>query len=376
MIDPVDSVADGVAEAAAGSILDAVSAWILDGVVWTVRAVFSFFDTATAPRLSAAWFSGDGGPYAMTVQIAGMLLIGFTFVAITQGVLSGDVGGTLRVFVTRLPGAVLAMVATVGVTDAAVAATDAISAGFLSRFAADGEHIAVAVDQALPATGTTPPVAVVLLGLVAVLAGIVVVAELVIRSALIYVVVALAPFAFAAQVWPVLRGASRRVLESLAALVLSKLAIAVALSVATAAMASTLPAPQETASAAAASSGTAVVGVLLMAVAAFGVAAFSPVLIHRLLPLTEAAAVAHGVRGGPMRATRSVLATSNSAAAASHRLRVLATGAAAGAAPATAASAAAAGGPAAVRAVATGATQSRAASESAPGPSSRRRQTP
>jgi hypothetical protein len=136
--------------------------------------------------------------------------------------------------------------------------------------------------------------------------------------------------------------AARRVLELLAALILSKLAIAVALAVAGAAVTSAIPNPTSatTATDAAGGSATTAIGVLLAAAAAFGVAAFSPVLIHRLIPLTEAAAVAHGTSGGPVRAGRSVLATTNGAAAASHRLGLLA----AGATPATGAGAAAATG--------------------------------
>lgn len=368
-VDPITDAANGVAhsaaEAAAAALLRSAGDWILEGVVWTVRAVFSFFDTATSPNLAAAWFSGRSGPYAMTVQLAALLMVGFALVAVTQGVLAGDVAGMIRNAVVRVPAGVLAMVATIGVTQAAIVATDAVSAGFLGRFADDGEQVAFMLQRAMPADGLTPPFAVVVVGLVAVLAGLVVIAELVVRSALIYVVVALAPFVFAAQVWPVLAGAARRVLEMLAALVLSKLAIAVALSVAGAAVTSTAASatPAATGAAVTAAGGAspaATVGVLLAAAAAFGVAAFSPVLIHRLIPLTEAAAVAQGTTGGPMRASRSVLATTNSAAAASHRLGLLAgsgAGSASAAATAGAAAPVAAAATGAVRVVGRGATR-------------------
>jgi hypothetical protein len=148
-----------------------------------------------------------------------------------------------------------------------------------------------------------------LLGLITVLAGIVLVAELVIRAALIYVVVALAPLVFAARLWPATKGASRKLLELLCALVLSKLVIAVALAGAAAAAVgagsggevTALPEPEVFAEDPGGSV-TQAVGILLAASAAFGVAAFSPLLIARLLPMTEAALVAQGVRGGPMRA--------------------------------------------------------------------------
>src|SRR5690606_13814710 len=83
--------------------------------------------------------------------------------------------------------------------------------------------------------GVSTAFVVFVLGFVAVLAGLVVVAELVIRAALIYIVVALAPLVFATRLWPATQGAARKLIELLCALILSKLVIAVALSVAAAA---------------------------------------------------------------------------------------------------------------------------------------------
>jgi hypothetical protein len=234
----------------------------------------------------------------------------------------------MRTLTVRTPAGVFAMVATVGVTQTSVVAVDAASSGFLRRFVHDSTTVADTLQRAMPGPGLTPSVGVVALGLVAVLAGLVVIAERVVRSALLYLVVALAPLVFAAQVWPLFRGASRRLLELLAALVLSKLAIAIALAVAGAAKAT----PVELATTGEASS-AATVGVLLAAGAAFGVAAFSPFLIHRLLPLTEAAVVAQGTTGAPLRAGKSILATTSGTAAASHRIGALAGSAPGGPAP-------------------------------------------
>src|SRR3546814_5759801 len=55
------------------------------------------------------------------------------------------------------------------------------------------------------------------------------------------------------------------------------------------------------------------VGILLTAAAAFGVSAFSPLLIARLLPMTEAAVVAQGIKGGPMRAGHQGMMMANTA---------------------------------------------------------------
>jgi len=169
---------------------------------------------------------------------------------------------------------------------------------------------------------------------VTVLAGLVLVAELVVRAALIYIVVALAPLVFAARLWPATKDSARRLLELLCALILSKLVIAVALAVAAAAavgsgtggQVAALPTPEVFAKNPGGSV-TQAVGILLTAVAAFGVAAFSPLLIAKLLPLTEAAVVAQGVRGGPVRAGQQGLMMANTMQMVSgHRLNQLASG--------------------------------------------------
>src|SRR5207253_6182598 len=56
-------------------------------------------------------------------------------------------------------------------------------------------------------------------------------AELVVRSALVYLLVAFAPLVLAARIWPAARGMFRRLCELGLALIVSKLAIALAFAV-------------------------------------------------------------------------------------------------------------------------------------------------
>lgn len=309
----IDKVAGFVGGAAAQGfemIIGGLTAWMLDAVVWVVGGVFNFFLDATDPNVQADWFLRGTGPYATTLGIGAVLLVGFVLIGITQGVLAGDVGGMLRRVMFELPMAVLGMVGLVTVTQALITLTDQLSKGLLDNFGEDVQGFTSAVGSLSTLSGGTATAFVVfLLGLIAVLAGIVLVAELVVRASLIYIVVALAPLVFAAQLWPALRGAGRKLLELLVALIVSKLVVAVALAVAAAAAVGTgsggevtsLPAPEVMAQNPGGSV-TQAVGILLAATAAFGVAAFSPLLVARLLPLTEAAVVAQGIRGGPVRA--------------------------------------------------------------------------
>jgi hypothetical protein len=357
--DQVKGLVGGAAAQGFGLVLGGMSKWVLDAVVWVVGGVFNFFLGATDPNVQADWFIRGHGPYATTVGIAATLLVGFVLIGITQGVLTGDVAGMLRRISFELPVAVLGMVGLVTVTQALIRLTDELSRGLLNQFGDDVHRFTAAVSSVSSlGGGTTSAFVVFVLALVSVLAGIVLVAELVVRSALIYIVVALAPLVFAAQLWPALRGAARKLLELLVALIVSKLVVAIALAVAAAAavgagaggQVSSLPPPEVLAHNPGGSI-TQAVGILLAATAAFGVAAFSPLLIARLLPVTDAAMVASGIRGAPVRAGQQALSASYYAQmAGGSRVRALASGQSSGQAAAggaTASGGAAAAGPAA-----------------------------
>ena len=321
-IDKATGLIGGAASAGFESLIGGLVAWVVDAVVWVVSGVFGFFITATDPNVQADWFIKGNGPYATTAAIGATLLVLFVFAGIVQGVLSGDVGGMLRRLAVDMPVSVLGMVGLVTVTQALIQLTDGLSAHVLGAFV------------------------VFLLGLVTVLAGIVLVAELVVREALIYIVVALAPLVFATRLWPATKGTARKLLELLCALIVSKLVIAIALAVAAAAAIGTgsggevtsLP-PPEVYAQNPGGSVTQAVGILLAAAAAFAVAAFSPLLIARLLPLTESAVVAQGIKGGPVRAGHQGMMMANTAQMVSgRRFQQIAAGRAGGSAVASAGS--------------------------------------
>lgn len=315
----------GAADAALGWSFEKFSAglvaWVLDGVAWVVGAVFGFIDTSTSPTVTAAWFVGDGtrgGPYRVMLDIAAALLLVFVFAGVTQGVVSGDVAGMGRRMLLDLPMAVLGMVSTVAITQLLIDLTDALSVAVLANFGTDIRALmdGVATVGALTGGGATALV-VFLLGLFTLLAALVVFIELVIRSALIYLVVGLCPLAFAAIVWPATRGVLKKTLELLCALIASKVVVCLALAIGAAALGGAGTAPTAapaiaapTAAVAAvgpepdASTVTAAAGVLLAGLATFAVACFSPFVLMRLFPIVEGAVVAQGLRSGPVRAAQ------------------------------------------------------------------------
>jgi hypothetical protein len=309
VIDKVSGFVGGVATAGFEALIGGLAAWVTDAVVWVIGGVFTFFIDSTDPNVQADWFVADDGPYGTTVAIGAALLLLFLLAGITQGVLTGDIAGMLRRFALDLPVSVLAMVGLVTVTQALIRLTDELSTFVLGTFEDNiADFTAVVTSLVSLQGGAAAALVVVLLGLVTVLAGLILVAELAVRGALIYIVVALAPLVFAARLWPSLEGVAKKLLQLLVALILSKLAMAVALAVAASAAvgagsggeATALPPPEAFAEDPGGSV-TQAVGVLLAAVAAFGISAFSPLLVSRLLPMAEAAVVAQGIRGMPVR---------------------------------------------------------------------------
>ncbi len=128
-----------------------------------------------------------------------------------------------------------------------------------------------------------------LVGLLVAVAAFVLWLELLIRAAAVYVAVLFLPLAMATLVWPAVSHWCRRLVETLAALILSKFVIVATLSLAAGAVAS------GTAGTGDAGSGFASVlagGALLV------IATFVPFAILRLIPPVEAGAVGHldGVR--------------------------------------------------------------------------------
>jgi hypothetical protein len=309
VIDKVTGFVGGVATAGFEALIGGLAAWVTDAVVWVIGGVFNFFIDSTDPNVQADWFVADDGPHGTTVAIGAALLLLFLLAGITQGVLAGDIAGMLRRFALDLPVSVLGMVGLVTVTQALIRLTDQLSTFVLGTCEDNiADFTAVVTSLASLQGGAAAALVVVLLGLVTVLAGLILVAELAVRAALIYIVVALAPLVFAARLWPSLEGVAKKLLQLLVALILSKLAMAVALAVAASAAVgagsgaeiTALPPPEAFAEDPGGSV-TQAVGVLLAAVAAFGISAFSPLLVSRLLPMAEAAVVAQGIRGMPVR---------------------------------------------------------------------------
>lgn len=306
VLDPTSVVTEAIGGGAGWAfdgIADGIAEWVLGAVGFFVQGVIDFLRTSSGPNVESAWFADASSPYGAVRNIAALLLVGFVFLAVLHGLVHGDPGAMLRRVGGALPVAVGGTVVTTAVvgqllkltdalSDAVLAGTDEQAMRFLSGFGAD----------AAVATGGF---AATVLGLIAVVAALLLWIELMVRTALVYLLVAISPIGFAALVWPTARGLLRRIIEVLLAVIVSKFVISVALAVGVAALAGAGQAAQPgegTAATAGASTGTLLAGAVVL-----GLAAFSPFLVLKLVPFAEAALVAQGVSGAPARSAQTAM---------------------------------------------------------------------
>ena len=297
VIGSVTGAVGGAVASMASGMLDVIGRGIADAVGRLFTEVSEFFTASSSPDVTVSSFVGKEGAYHKLAQLSALLMIMFIFFGVIQGVVAGDPMAMIARTLRNVPLAVLAIFGFPWVVDQLVGLVDLVCASLLPTGTTLGTLAKVyAADQisfGVPA---------ILLLLFAFLAGVAVYAELVVRSALVTLVVALAPLSFAAMVWPAARGAARKAVELVAALVLSKLAIWVALAVGLGLFETHANTPLP---------GGQSWGQMISGAAILGVAVFAPFVVWRLIPVVEAAAVAHGVSRMPSRAAMTAAQTAS-----------------------------------------------------------------
>ena len=324
---PVDGVSHAVAGAAQTALEDGIIALakaVIAGMAWVFGLMLKVVASTTTPDLGASWFSGPNGPYTRLATVAVSVLAIMVIFGICQAIVSGDPGGVGRRVLVELPAAVLTMTVLLGIVGFGVAVTDAVSAQVL---AGGGDAGKTFLDSMVSLSGhkMTLMTAMVLGNTAALmlLASVVIWLEMLVRSALIYLLVALAPLAMATRVWPVTRSIAHRVGHYLAGFILAKLVVAVALAIGLAALANFHPggagapappgslgaSPTPTGSNAPTPADAADLGAMLGGAALLAVGALAPFLVIKLLPIAEHAAGGEGIRSAPTRAATTAVAT-------------------------------------------------------------------
>jgi hypothetical protein len=287
----------------AGSVLDALGSWVSDGAAWLLGQIGGVLNASTSVDLGAPWFSAH---YATMAALAGVVVVPLLLLGILQAIYRQNAAMLLRSTLVNVPLAVLLTAVAVTLVQLGLTVTDWMCGVVANGAGLDTVHFMAPVTAALAgatiANGGVPPF-VVLLGALAVVAGAVTVwIELLLRAAAVYVAVLFLPLALASLAWPAIAHWSRRLVDTLVALVLSKLVIVAVLSLAVGALAGGegwTPAGGTGASASFAS--------VLGGAALLLLAAFAPWSLFRLLPFIEAGAVGH-LEGLSQRARHQVAA--------------------------------------------------------------------
>jgi len=238
-------LAGSLAQTAGNSLMAGVTAWFTDGARWVLSQIGGMLASATRPDLGADWWVGR---YRLLLAFAMVVAVATLLLAIIQAGAKASWEGLASAVGVDVP--VAAVVGSAGpiLTQYLVDLADRLSAVLLAGFGADsatalgrtGEWLG-ALGTAAPGQQSAPLVIGALVAMVTIVAGLLVVLELLLRANAIYLLVALVPLAYAMRIWPVLRPVARRTTEVLIAIIFIQPVIALCVSLGAAAGASLGP---------------------------------------------------------------------------------------------------------------------------------------
>lgn len=267
--------------------------WLANGLALLIEWVWSVLDSGTTPRVTVGWFRNElaarVGLIALAVTVAMMLA------SAMQAALAGrpeQIGDAVKEGIRAIVASALTLTVLnvlIGVTDEAAAMIWQVGRADLVRML---EGMVVVATTTGPLGSTFVGPLCLLFGFIGLL-GLVV--ALMMRSALIYVVAAMAPIVWSVNVLPLFRGSARKLVHLTVALVMSKLAIVITLVVAVKLIAHPAGDPGSTAII---NDGAAAVGTLMTGFVCFLIAAVTPMVLYKLMPTVEGAMAGSGIAGG------------------------------------------------------------------------------
>jgi hypothetical protein len=284
VIPGVGGGAGGLASAGASALLSAAGDWVATGAVWLLGQVGHVLSASTTVDLSSSWFTRHE---AVMAGLAAAVIVPMACCAAIQAIYRQSASALMRTFLVYLPLALLLTGVAVELVSLALAITDALSAQMLSVSGVGPDNLLAPTSAFLLVEGSTPPFALFLGSLLVAIGTLVLWLELVVRAAATSVAVLFLPLSLAALAWPAISHWCRRLVDTLVALILSKLVIAAVLSLAAAALAAGFGVVSSPGGNSGGFSAVVTGGALLI------IAAMSPFTLLRLVPAFEAGAAAH-----------------------------------------------------------------------------------
>lgn len=266
----------------ARDLLSVIQTWVSDGAVWLLDQVGAVLNSTTEANLNSSWF---GARFSLMAELTASVMLPMILCAVIQCVYRQNAAALMRIFLVNLPLAVLLTGVAVELVRIAMAVTDAMSAEFLAAAGEDTREIVSTLTVlAGPGAAGVPGFAMFIAELLIAGTAFTLWLELVVRASAITAAALFLPLVLGALVWPAISHWARRLADTLAALVLSKLVIAAVISLAVGAVAGGLDGSGSVSS----RFGDLVVGVALLLLATF-----SPFVLLRLIPVLEAGAASH-----------------------------------------------------------------------------------
>jgi type IV secretion system protein TrbL len=279
----IGNVVSAPIEAAGSSIMDQLTTWVAEAAVSLIGRIVSFMESSTTPRLTSEWFSDR---YELMMGLGLLVLLPLLLIAAIRALLHQDMGQLLRSFFLYVPIAILVTFVAIHLTQMLLAITDDLSTAVSESVGGDATQFleggAGSVTSVLG--GVTGGFLMFFGALLVVIAGLLLWIQLLIRSAAIYVCVFFLPLVLAGLVWPATARWTKRLVETLIALILSKFVIVAIISLAVAAMGR----PLTESGGDGGGVGTVVGGASLLLLAAF-----SPFALFKLIPLAESSSIGH-----------------------------------------------------------------------------------
>lgn len=279
----IGSLGGSLATSGFESVLNGISQWVASGAEYLLRQIGAVLVSTTTVDVGATWFRTH---YGQMTALAGVVILPMLLVSTVQAVLRQNPGQLVRTYLVQLPLALLLAAVAIQVVILSLAATDAMSVAVAGGSGADVDSLLSTVTKGLIVASADSSIASFVLLLIALLiavAAFVLWMELLIRAAAVYVAVLFLPLALATLVWPAVAHWCRRLVETLAALILSKFVIVATLSLAAGAVAS----------GASGSPNSGGFNAVLAGGALLVMATFVPFAILRLIPAFEAGAAGH-----------------------------------------------------------------------------------
>ncbi len=234
----VGSIGGSIAASGFESVLNGISQWVASGAEWLLGQIGDVLVSTTTVDVGATWFRAH---YGQMTALAGVVILPMLLASTLQAVVRQNAGQLVRTFLVQLPLALLLAAVAIQVVVLSLSVTDAMSTAVAGGSGADVSSLLTAVTTGLVAAAADPTIASFVLLLIALLvavAAFVLWIELLIRAAAVYVAVLFLPLALATLVWPAVSHWCRRLVETLAALILSKFVIVATLSLAAGAVSS------------------------------------------------------------------------------------------------------------------------------------------